>query len=136
MAGMILPTIRSLFLCDRIVRYPNGKSDVCGIYTHAEVDEFPHLRVQFVIFCELTDGLGQVPFCLRIVEANRGEQLYSTPVRTIHFTDPLKTIQLVYRWQLVTFDEEGVYFIELWCDNECIADARLTLEIKGNGHVR
>lgn len=128
MSNIVRPTARSLFLCDRVVRYLSGKSDVQGIFTRAKGDGYPHIHIQFSIFCEFTDGFGELPFTVKMIAAETGQLVFSTPERMMTFPGRLTTVQLVYTLQVVPFRQAGVYFIELWCDNEFVADVRLTME--------
>lgn len=122
------PSPRSLFLCDSFERFPNGKANLYGIFTRARADSYPHERIQIVVFAELVGGLGNLPFTIEIVNARSGATIFRTRERVLRFKDRLEVMQLAHAIHFIRFSSPGVYFVQLWCNNRFIADARLVLE--------
>jgi hypothetical protein len=125
--SFIRPISRTLFVCDRFLRFHSGKCNLYGIFTEAQADGFPHVHIRIVVFAEFVDGLGNVPFVIRIVDAGNAELIYETPVRHLQFQDRMTVVQFVHNLQMVPFRRPGVYLIELWSDDEFMADARFTV---------
>lgn len=62
MPEAIRPFARALLLCDYVVGYDNGKSDLYGLFNAIRPAAYPHTQGRFCLFAQLAGGLGEVPF--------------------------------------------------------------------------
>jgi hypothetical protein len=127
MTTRILPVPRALTLCDYQVGYQNGKVDLYGIFHRIRPRDYPHVQTQFCVFAQLAGGLGEIPFFVDIRYAQRDELIHTTETRTLRFPNRDVLVQLAFHIQGCPFSEPGVYIVELFCDNQWVADTVLQL---------
>ena len=128
MAGVIPPTAKALYLCDYHVGYSNGKVDLYGLFNAVRPRAYPHTLRSFICFAQLRGGLGNVPFYIDIRRAADGQLIDWTPTRQLRFPDRETLVQVVVTVSNVVFDRPGIYLVELYCDNACVADTTVLLE--------
>jgi hypothetical protein len=128
MANEIVPVSRSLYLCDFHVGYQDGKVDLYGIFTALQPAAYPYVHAHFVVFAQLTNGLGDVPFYFEIRRDRDDELIRRSADRTIRFVDRVSIIQVVMTLDDVLFSEAGVYVVSLFCHNTWVCDTAVTLE--------
>ena len=123
----IIPYAKALYLCDGHLGFANQKTDLVGIFNTIRAPSYPHTQKQFVIFAQLTGGLGQVPFYFDVTSAHTGRVVHTTNTHLLGFPRRDKLIQLAYSMQGCQFPAPGVYLVELYCDNQWVADTSLDL---------
>ncbi len=128
MSDEIIPVPRSLFLCDAHIGYQDGKVDLYGILNAVRAVSFPHVLRQLVVFAQLANGLGDVPFFFEIRRDCDDELVRVTAERTLRFADRMVAIQAVMTIEDVVFEEPGVYIVSLFCHNRWVCDTPLLLE--------
>jgi hypothetical protein len=126
-SNKIIPVSRSLYLCDFHVGYQNGKVDLYGIFNAARPAAYPFVKQRFVVFAQLTGGLGDVPFFVDIRREGEIDALHTTVVSTLRFPSRTTLMQLALTVEGVHFPEPGVYLVELFCHNMWVCDTPLTL---------
>jgi hypothetical protein len=124
----IIPVSRSLFLCDFHVGYQDGRVDLYGLFNAIRPAIYPHTRRHLVVFAQLVNGLGDVPFFFEIRRERDDELVRATAEHTIHFADRRATIQAVMTIEDVLFAEPGMYVVSLFCHNTWVCDTLLSLE--------
>jgi hypothetical protein len=134
MTPVILPLVKSVYLCDDALRDPNtGKIHLLGAFTGIRLPEglaFPYRQPRFCVFARFVDGYGPIPFRVKIVSARSGDAIFETQDHTIRFTDRLATAWASFRIVDCLFDEPGVYLAELYCGGLFVDDRSLTLRGK------
>jgi hypothetical protein len=126
-ASGILPVLKSIYLCEYHVGYENGMVDLYNIFNAIRPEEYPHIHGHLTLFAQLVNGFGETPFYFDI-RASQGDQLiHTTNVNRLTFPDRTTTIQLAMRIERCTFPAPDVYTIELFCDNQWVADTSLLL---------
>jgi hypothetical protein len=136
MAEAIRPFARALFLCDYVVGYDNGKTDLYGLFNAIRPSGYPHTQGRFCVFAQLVGGLGEVPFHVDVLFRPRNELVWTTEARRLRFPDREVVVQLALEIQGCPFPEPGPYLLELYCDDTCAADVPLRLlgGERRNGH--
>lgn len=125
--AIIIPTAKALYLCDGCLGFPNQKTDLVGIFNSIRPHRYPHVQTQFVVFAQLTSGLGQVPCYIDIRFAATDDLVHTTGTRTLQFPHRQKLVQLAYTIQACPFARAGIFLVELFCDGQWIADTTLEL---------
>jgi hypothetical protein len=127
-SGIIVPVASCLYLVDGSIGYPGGKTDLMGIFNRINTGGlFPHVQSQFVVYARLVQGLGQVPFHIAMVDAATLQVIHRSPENILHFPYRDRTVELAMTFQGITFPVASTYLVELWCDTQWVADARLEL---------
>jgi hypothetical protein len=123
MSPVVLPFVRSIYLCERYVPQPASRVTLEGVFVSIRSPSIPFVLPEFAAFVQLAAGLGQLSFHFDIVYAEHARRIFTTMARTIPFPSRLITVQLAQTFQGCRFDHAGLYLVELFCNNQFIADA-------------
>ena len=125
----IVPTPRSLFLCESYTKHPNEKLDLRGVFNSIRpIAGYPHRRNPFCIFAQLTNGLGRVPFFVDIRHVATNNLVFTFAPQILTFGTRMSIVNLALQIDRCEFDLPGLYLIELFCDNSWVCDTKLTLK--------
>jgi hypothetical protein len=124
----IIPYAKALYLCDGHIGLPNHKTDLMGIFNSIRPGKHPHHQKHFVIFAQLISGLGQVPFFIDVRFAPTGQLIRTTNRHIMNFPRRDTIVQLAYTMKGCPFLHPGVYLVELFCENQWVADTTLLLQ--------
>lgn len=124
---LILPVAKALYLCDGHIGFPGGKTDLVGIFNSIRPATYPHFFKHFVVYARLVQGLGRIPFFIDIRFAATGQLVHLSNTYDLNFPDHTKTVEMVLTMD-IRFPQAGVYLVELYCDNQWVADATLLLQ--------
>ncbi len=119
--------VKAFILCDEITESHHGtdQKDLtgAGLAVVPALSPFP-LKRTFWVYLELSDLKAAGRIQLAIMRADSGRRFFfrSMPVA---FRDPLHTTIIVVRVYDFSFPATGVYFVELWYDDEWQIDQRL-----------
>ena len=123
----IVPVVSSLYLVDGAIGLVGGKTDLVGIFNTINAQSFPHIQTHFVVYARLVQGLGQIPFFIEIRDAAAQQLIHVSATNTLYFPHRDRTIELALTFQGVKFPRPGIFLVELYCDGQWVADARLQL---------
>ena len=133
MAQPILPFAQSLLLCDRYAPTGRGTYDFFGSYYTILATSYPHVQSRVCVVAHLTGGLGTVTTLVDVRSGRTEELILTTTPRQLTIPDREGSVRLVNVLERLSFPEPGIYFIELYCENTCIADFRLRLHGRDGG---
>lgn len=124
---VIVPVAKSLYLCDGTIGLPGGKTDVMGIFNSMNAVTYPHHAIDFVVFGQLSQGLGRIPFYIEVRLASTSQLIYASNVHLVHFPNRGVTVQLAYTVAGCRLPQSGLYLVELFCNNQWVGDTTLNL---------
>jgi hypothetical protein len=125
MSATIIPVAQALYLCDDYVGFPGGKTDLIGLFNSIRTASYPHLQKQFVVFARLLQGLGQVSFYVDIRFTPTQQLIHVSSTHALMFSDRDTVVEMALTLQGVRFPQPGTYLVELFCDAQWVADARI-----------
>lgn len=123
----IVPVAKALYLCDGAIGFPNQKSDVMGLFNSVRPEVYPYVLERFVVFAQLSGGLGRIPFHIDVRYPKTGELVHQTDTRMLIFERRSQVIQMSCTISDCLFSQPGVYLIELHCNGVWVADTILEL---------
>jgi hypothetical protein len=126
-AQPILPFALPLVVCDEYLRTDGGKLDVYGTFHTIRPESYPHVHEFFCVLAHLTGGLGTVTTFVDVRHADTLELIFWTHPRQFQIPNREVVVRLVNGMESVPFPKPGLYLIELYCENTCIAGFRLRL---------
>lgn len=127
MARTSLPVLRGLFLSLGTTFRERAQLDLLAVFNTLTIQEFPCSLDEFFVTSQLTDGRGRMAFGADVIEAETDELIHRTSPHEVNFPTPLQVVKLVIHVREIVFPRPGVYFLELNCDNQVIADTRMIL---------
>src|SRR5437763_687415 len=129
----IVPVAKGLYLCERYIGYSDAKVDLYGLFNAIRPKKgFPDSLSRFCVFAQLINGLGHVPFFIDIRFAETDELVHVTQTNTVNFPDRHTTLHMALKIEGCRFPRQGLYILDLFCDNTWVCDAQLLLlELEG-----
>lgn len=121
----ILPVAQGLYLCDGHIGYSGGKTDLVGLFNSIRPGSYPHVQTQFVVFARLHQGSGQVSFYVDIRYAPTQQLTHMSGTHKLSFPDRDTVVEMALTLKGVRFSQPGVYLVELICETQWVADARI-----------
>jgi hypothetical protein len=119
------PSAITLMLCDQVV-FEQGtqKPYLLGVFTGVAADHFPTVPQRFDVFAALTDGVGDVTIHLRVTHLDSSQEVYARKMK-IKFPDPLRIINLRFRFRHLVYEQAGTYLYALLIADHEIAARRV-----------
>jgi hypothetical protein len=129
------PTVPPCMLfCDGIIlEQGTGKSTLVNTFSGVAANMFPSPARDLHVYVQLTSFMGQVKVklsCAR-VDGTEPEEVYSTE-HIVRFRGKLSVEQIHFVWHQFQFPSTGEYAFQLWSQERCIAERRLTARRKGD----
>ena len=121
----ITPVAQALYLCDGHIGFPGGKTDLIGLFNSIRAASYPHVQKQFVVFAKLLQGLGQIPCYVDIRFAPTQQLIHVSSTHMLVFPDRATVVEMALTLKGVRFPQSGIYLVELFCDAQWVADARI-----------
>ncbi len=119
------PAALGLLLCDQlIIEQRTQKPSAIGIFTGITTDRFPSSPQRLDVFAALTDGLGDGTIDLLVTQLEGDQQIFAQSME-MTFPDPLKVVNVRFRFRQLSFPSPGVYVFALVVDGEEIAQRRI-----------
>jgi hypothetical protein len=134
----IKPVVRQMILCGDVRSDPAHPQQVTlANLLHAvrppAGEGFPFVHVGFAVYLQLADGRGEGTAQVVTSFADSGVRLFGSSPRRLRFgADPLETSGLVFRLRDCRFPRPGLYWVEFWYNQECLAQQPLLL--RGSSH--
>jgi hypothetical protein len=125
-----IPVARGLLLCEA-VRSQEGTEHVTLVncFSGLTAPSFPCANRAFNVVAFLSDGYGDLRARVQITHLDRERTIY---VREHGLTTPDRLREVRYSFQVTgcVFPEAGVYEVELFIQQELIADTRFFLRLQ------
>lgn len=122
----VIPTAKALYLCEE-VDTEGGQTNLYALFNTTHAAAFPHTRESFCVFAQLNGGLGEVPVHYDIVRARDERVIDVSTTHRLRFERRSQLLQLSMTFRGVIFEEPGIYFVQLFCNNILVADVTLEL---------
>jgi hypothetical protein len=137
MAGLLLPILKGVYVCDDVVGNPvGGKPMVVNLWDTRWVpatETFPVRAAKVCVFAWIRGGRGRLTFQVHIVSARTGEVIGSTPPHELNMTQPNRSLYAKFMIEDFPFPEPGRYFVELFCDGEFLDDQPIEIRVRPEG---
>jgi len=135
MAGLPLPRVRTILLCEDIVRDAEKPKQfsLLRVITNSKAVapvSFPCHTQQLCVFSQLTECRGQLAMRIDLHQVDSGKVLYSHRLQSADTgkNDPLSVRGLAIKFQNVIFPSAGLYGIRLWLGDTVLAEHPLLVQ--------
>jgi hypothetical protein len=134
MAGALRPVLKGVYVCDDVIGNPvGGKPMVVNLWDTfwvAADATFPVRIGKLCVFAWLRGGRGRLSFRVDIVSARTGETLGRTRALELDLAEPNRSFYTKFMIPNFPFPEPGVYFAELFCENEFLDDQPIHVRVR------
>lgn len=121
--------LKAFVLCNEIADNADNpiQKDLigAGLARVEGVDEFP-AKLSFWAFVQIADQKASGKVRLSIMRADSGRRFFFRPI-ALHHDDMITPTILCVRFYECHIPEPGIYFVELWYDDDWLNDHRLDL---------
>jgi hypothetical protein len=122
----VTPYPLSMVVCDGLWRDPyTGKLTLIGLFTTVGSDVFPMSIPILSIYVALTDGQGEMPVKLELVDADEEQPPLFSDEQRVTFTDPCVVMELGFQKGGVVIPKPGEYRLKLFVNDEFLIERRL-----------
>jgi hypothetical protein len=128
------PVVRSLVVCEEIALdsvepHRLNLLRVVNTIRASGNPTYPALVPNFAVFAVVTNGRGEAEFWMEIRSADTDAVVYGTARQRVTFpADPLRLNGVSYRIRNLVFPAPGLYWIQLRCDGDLLADMPVVLK--------
>ncbi len=127
------PVVKAFLVCDYVIHEQETNKKSCiGIFHHIGARRFPCRHGQLAIYANITDAVGRYVFRLSLVHLKDGREIGSGSTPPLELPDPLQTAELAFRLQNIVFPEPGEYEFRLSCNDELIAQKKVSVTRAGD----
>jgi hypothetical protein len=127
----VRPTVRSLIACEAIITDPGHPTRVSLVHLIDSIrpdDGYPTRHPQLSIFAQLTECRGAGTVWIEVREADSDRSVFRNSARRVVLPDdPLTLHGLRFRILDCPFPHPGLYWVQLWFNDEMLAQSPLTL---------
>lgn len=131
MLSGVSPVVKSIFLCDLVeADRQSGKLTVQGVFNSLRVpfvENAVSVLDDFCSFTEFTGGVSDAVVRLEIVQAGTNAVVLRTSDRVLRFPGRHTTVAVSFRVSGLAVAEPGVYFVELYCNDQFVDDRVLSI---------
>lgn len=129
MAGPIqAPYVLAMMLCDQvIIDVQTGKQSLIGTFSVINTLGFPLTYPGFTVYIALTDGHGDTPLKVRLIDVDEGREPVIDRELKIQFGDPHQTCEMHTVFRNVVFPSAGEYRFQLFCQDAPLMERRLVV---------
>jgi hypothetical protein len=119
-----------VFLCGHVADAGDGNVHLAWVFDAIRPDAYPHTQKVICVTVQLTDGIGDVPVSVKVVQLAEDLEpktiVNSQPV-WFSFPKRLTVHRAILRLTNGVFPKAGLYLIEVDCGDDCVGDAPLRL---------
>jgi len=102
-----------------------GKFSILGTYNAIGAASFPHRHPYLAVYLALTDGRGETPMTMRLIDADEEREPVFESETTLNFDDPTEVIELTFFQDNIVFPQPGEYRLQLFGAGEFLRERRL-----------
>jgi hypothetical protein len=123
------PLVLSLILCESIIQDAmTGQHSVVGTLHYVQSHGFPAMFPELCVFFELTNGRGNIPVLIRIVDGSEERPPVFETTLVLEMKHPLVVMHGAVRIGNSVFPEPGEYRIQLHAAGDRRLERRLFLQ--------
>ena len=120
-----LPVLRGIYLCKTLEKSAQGGVTLTNLFN---TDHFlRQTSLTFVVFSQWSDGFGEVPVHVDILDAAAGTVVHRTNTFTMQFTSRSQIVYMAVKIERCRFPRPGLYVVEVYANNSFAADTTLIL---------
>ncbi len=120
------PDVLAMILADMVYRdRASGKFFVLGTYSTIAARVFPCNHPSIMVYLSLTDGRGETPLNLRLVDVDESRPPVFETESVVNFVDPTDVIEMVLVEHDVLLPQPGEYRLQLSGAGQFLRERRL-----------
>ena len=132
----VVPYALALVVCDAVWRDPGtGKRTILGCFSAIYARQFPVKHPLISVYAAITDGHGDTPLRLRLIDADENDPPLAELKGQAKFDDPRMVFEIDFGLFNVVFPRPGEYRLQLHAGSTLLIERRIVVfQIGGNAH--
>lgn len=127
--GIVVPYPLAMVVCDGIWRDPyTGKNTLIGTFSVIGGGQFPLVHPIMSVYVSLTDGRGQFPITIQLVDVDEVNSPILEMSQEISLSDPRQVAELAFMAANVEFPHSGEFRLKLMASREFLLERRIIVE--------
>lgn len=120
------PILLSVIICDQVILDSiTKKPTIVGAFEVVSAEKYPARHSSLAFFCQLTNGRGEMPITIRLVDVGQTDQvMWQQKVRQ-DFSDVRQVRNLIFNVGGIIFPHEGEYRFQIYADEEFLGERRI-----------
>jgi hypothetical protein len=124
----VFPTAVAMLICDHVWKDPcDGKTTIIGTFSTLNADRFPFRHPLVAVYLALTNGHGQVPVTLRLVDVDDQFDPIFELNKAFEFKDPHVLFEEGIEISHVLFPRPGEHRLQLLAHGQLLIERRLSI---------
>jgi hypothetical protein len=120
------PEVLAMLIADTaLTDAVSGKHTIQGTFHTLTALEFPFRYPTLAVYVALTEGYGETPLQLRLIDVDEAREPISDTETVADFADPFAIVELVFVLSNLVFPEAGEYRLQLFGAGEPLVERRL-----------
>ena len=120
------PILLSAVICDRVIfDKVSGMPSLINIIQNINSPKFPIRHGQLVFFCEMTDGHGTTNMRIRLIDAQKNDEIIFEQQGAVEFKSVKQIVTLAMNLQGIVFPTPGEYRIQLFAEEHLLGERRV-----------
>jgi hypothetical protein len=125
-----VPDAKAIVLCDEVTLGEWQESfNLQSVRTTILADTFPYRHPQLCVYLELMSHRGGGSLHVTANMDGAEENVFASPRHALSFPGPLTIVPVVFRLRDCPFPDEGLYWIQVYCDEMLVGEHRLMIEL-------
>jgi hypothetical protein len=123
------PEVLALIVADGLHRdAATGKFYILGTYSTIFAANFPCTHAGIVVYAALSDGHGNTPIKVRLVDANEERPPVFEAIGSVNFPNPLTVVEIGFAHGNIVFPAPGRYSLQLYSGDKLLRERRIAVE--------
>jgi hypothetical protein len=123
---IVHPHVLAMIICDQvIIDARTGKQSIIGSFSVVNTPSFPLRYPSLMVYIALTEGRGDIPLQLRLIDSNEEQAPVVDRTLSIKFQDPRQVCELHSAFYNLMFPQPGEYRLQLFSRGEPLMERRL-----------
>jgi len=120
------PLLLSALVCDMvIVDAMTGKGTAVGIFDVINAPRYPVRHDRLFVFCQLTNGRGQVGVHINIVDLEDNEKIIHQDTVQTEFVDVRQVANVIFQFVGLVFPHPGEYRVQVLAGTDFLGERRI-----------
>lgn len=122
------PVCLALIVCDAVHKdAATGKHTLLGTLSTIGARKFPAKLAKLGVYIVLTDGRGETPFSVRLIDVDEERPPVFSIDGKLNFTDPRACVEMGATVGPIAFPKAGEYRLQVYSGEELLEERRIIL---------
>ena len=120
------PVLLTAIVCERVIfDRLGGRPSLIDVLQVISFPKYPARQARLTLFCEMTNGHGEVSVVIRLVDVKQDEKVLLEQNVKTKFIDVRQVVGLCYGFEGVVFQQPGEYRFQIYAGANLLGERRI-----------